>query len=224
VSLGSKEAVVKSTRSYRSPLREAQARETRRRVVSAARDLFLDRGYAATTIAAVARGAEVSADTVYSTFGSKIAVLKAVLDVAVGGDDTDVAILDRPDPQAMRAEPDQRRQVAMFAAGMTAQLERIRPLDDILRGAAAVEPVAADLRTDLQERQRRAAMATVVSWIAAHGPLRDGLSEEEATAVVWTLTSPEVHRMLRETSGWSAQRYEQWLRETLTDGLLPSGP
>src|SRR4051794_6909255 len=114
VSLGPEEAVVKSTRSYRSPLREAQARETRRRVVSAARDLFLDRGYAATTIAAVARGAAVSADTVYSTFGSKIAVLKAVLDVAVGGDDTDVAILDRPDPQAMRAEPDQRRQVAMF--------------------------------------------------------------------------------------------------------------
>jgi AcrR family transcriptional regulator len=203
-------------------LRDAQARETRRRVVAAARELFLDQGYAATTIAAVARRAQVSPDTVYSAFGSKGALLKEVLDVVVGGDDEDVALLDRADPQAMRAEPDQRTQLAMFAAGSTAQLERVRPLDDILRSAAAVDPVAAELRADIQLRQRRAAMRTVVSWIAAHGPLRNGMSETEAAAIVWTLTSPEVHLMLRDTSGWSPQRYEQWLRETLISSLLPS--
>jgi hypothetical protein len=122
-----------------------------------------------------------------------------VLDVVVGGDDEDVALLDLADPQAMRAEPDQRTQLAMFAAGSTAQLERVRPLDDILRSAAAVDPVAAELRADIQLRQRRAAMRTVVSWIAAHGPLRNGMSETEAAAIVWTLTSPEVHLMLRDT-------------------------
>jgi AcrR family transcriptional regulator len=203
-------------------LRDAQARETRRRVVAAARELFLDQGYAATTIAAVARRAQVSPDTVYSAFGSKGALLKEVLDVVVGGDDEDVALLDRADPQAMRAEPDQRTQLAMFAAGSTAQLERVRPLDDILRSAAAVDPVAAELRANIQLRQRRAAMRTVVSWIAAHGPLRNGMSETEAAAIVWTLTSPEVHLMLRDTSGWSPQRNEQWLRETLISSLLPS--
>jgi AcrR family transcriptional regulator len=202
-------------------LRDAQARETRRRVVAAARELFLDQGYAATAIAAVARRAQVSPDTVYSAFGSKVALLKEVLDVVVGGDDERVALLDRTDPQAMRAEPNQRTQLAMFAAGMTAQLERVRPVDDILRSAAAVDPVAAELRADIQLRQRRAAMRTVVSWLAAHGSLRNRMSEEEAAAIVWTLTSPEVHLMLRDTWGWSPQRYEQWLRETLTSSLLP---
>jgi hypothetical protein len=144
-----------------------------------------------------------------------------VLDVVVAGDDEDVAVLQRADPQATRAEPDQRRQLAMFAAGLTGQLERIRPMDDVLRSAAAVDPAAAELRADLQLRQRRTAMAAVVSWVAAHGPLRDGLTEEEATAVTWTLTSPEVHQMLRDTWGWPRERYEQWLRETLVSSLLP---
>jgi AcrR family transcriptional regulator len=219
VSLGRKERAVKSSRSYTSPLRAAQAQDTRRRVLTAARELFVAQGYPATTIAAVARRAEVSPDTVYSAFGSKTALLKGVLDVVVAGDDEDVAVLDRADPQAMRAEPDQRIQLAMFAAGMTGQLERLRPMDDVLRSAAAVDAAAAELRADLQLRQRRSAIATVVSWVAAHGPLR--LPEEEATAITWTLTSPEVHQMLRDTWEWPRERYEQWLRETLTSSLLP---
>ncbi|MDQ1662614.1 MAG: hypothetical protein QOJ68_2594 [Blastococcus sp.] len=221
MSLGRKERDVKSTRTYSSPLRTAQAQETRRRVMSAARELFLEQGYPATTVAAVARRADVSADTIYSGFGTKAALLKAVLDLAVGGDDQDVAVLERSDPQAMRAEHDQRRQLAMFAAGMSAQLERIRPLDDVLRSAAAVDPAAAELRDDLQLRQRRAAMRTIVSWIASNGPLRELLTEDDAVAMVWTLTSPEVHGMLRAASGWTPERYEQWLRETLTSSLLP---
>lgn len=220
-SVRGRETAVKATRNYRSPARDAQARATRRRVVAAAHDLFTEQGFPATTIAAVARRAQVSPDTVYSTFGSKGALLKEVLDVAVGGDDEDVALLDRAGPQAMRTEADQRRQLAMFAEGVTAQLERLRPVDDILRSAAAVDPVAAELRTDIQLRQRRAAMRTIVSWIAEHGPLREGTSQEEASAIVWTLTSPEVHLMLRDSWGWSAQRYEEWIRDTLISTLLP---
>jgi AcrR family transcriptional regulator len=220
-SLGPKEAAVKSTRAYSSPLREAQARETRRRILDSARALFLERGFPATTIASVARRAQVSADTVYSVFGSKANLLKEVLDVVIGGDDEDVPLLERDRPQAVRAEPDQRRQLAMFAADITTQLERVRPLDDILRSAAAVDAAAAALRADLQLRQRREAMRTVVAWIAAHGPLREGLTDDEAAAVVWTLTSPEVHAMLRDTWGWSRERFERWLRETLTASLLP---
>lgn len=147
-----------------------------------------------------------------------------MLDVVIGGDDAESPLLDRADPQAMRAERDQRRQLAMFAAGITRQLERIRPMDDILRSAAAVDSVAADLRADLQLRQRREAMTAIVTWIAAHGPLQEGLSEQDAAAVVWTLTSPEVHQMLRDTWNWTSERYEQWLRETLTASLLPSAP
>lgn len=212
---------VKTPRPYHSQLREAQIRQTRRQVLSSARELFLRDGYPATTVTAIARHAGVAADTVYKAFGTKQALLKELIDVVVGGDDVQTALLDRPGPQAMRLEPNQRRQIAMFAAGVTDQLERIRPTDDILRGAAAVDPDAAALRADVQLRQRRQAMRTVVSWIADHGPLQAGVSADNAAAVVWTLSSPEVHQMLRDAWGWSREQYERWLRETLIATLLP---
>jgi AcrR family transcriptional regulator len=205
-------------------LRATQARETRRRIVDSARTLFLEQGYARTTVAAVAREAAVSTDTVFAVFGTKLGVLKAVLDTTVGGDDRAVPFLQREGPQAMRAEPDQRRQLELFAAGIATQLERVAPVDQMLRGAAAVDAEAAALREDLQQRQRRRAMRTVVGWLAANGPLREGLSEPEATSVVWTLTSPEVYQMLRGDSRWSRRRYERWLRETLESALLPVRP
>jgi AcrR family transcriptional regulator len=100
-------------------------------------------------MAAVAQRAEVSADTVYKRFGSKIALLKAVLDVVVGGDDDDVPLLERADPEMMRTEPDQRRQIALFARGMTVQLERLAPLDAILRSAEPPGRHGSRLDTDL---------------------------------------------------------------------------
>ncbi len=208
------------SRSYTSPIRVEKARQTRRRVIASAHELFLGRGYPATTITAVAALAGVSADTVYTTFGSKSGLLKEVLDVVIAGDDDDVPLLDRPGPRATRAETDPRRQLAQFAAGVTEQLERVRPLDDILRSAAAVDADAAALRADIQLRQRRQAMREVAGWVAARGALRDGLSVEEAAAILWTLTSPETHGMLRVTWGWEARRYEDWLREVLVASLL----
>lgn len=207
-------------RRYNSPVRAQGAQQTRSRIVAAARELFVENGYPATTIAAVAARAQVAADTIYATFGSKLALLKAVLDVVVGGDEQDVALLDRPGPQAMRAETDQVQQVVMLAAGLTEQLERIAPVDAVLRGAAAVDAEAARLRADVQLRQRREAMRTSVSWIARRGALRAGLSEEDAAAVLWTLASPEVHAMYRQAWGWSPERYHVWLRDTLLQTLL----
>jgi AcrR family transcriptional regulator len=216
---------VKASRSYHSPLRAAQARETRRRVLDAAGRLFQERGYPRTTIADVATAAEVAADTVLHLFGSKRGLLKEVMDIVVGGDDEDVAVLQRVDPQEMRREKDQRRQIAMFSAGITTQLERIRPMDDILRSAAAVDADVAALRDDQQLDQRRAAMRSIAGWIAANGPLRTegsaAESVEAAAAILWTLTSPEVHQMLRERWGWTPAAYESWLRHTLDSSLLP---
>lgn len=109
----------------------------------------------------------------------------------------------------------------MFAAGISAQLERVRPMDDLLVSAAAVDADARALRDDLQLRQRRESMTTVAGWIAAHGPLRDDQPVERAAAVIWTLTSPELHRMLREVWGWSAEEYAAWLEDSLAHALLP---
>jgi len=181
---------------------------------------FLDTGYAGSTLVAIAGTAGVSVDTVYKTFGSKIGLLKAVLDVTIGGDDTPVGLLDRAGPQALREETDQRVQARMLAAGVSEQLTRIRPLDDILRSAAAVDQEAAALRHDIQVRQRRQAMRTIVGWIAARGPLRDGLSVNHAAQVVWTLTSPEVHLLMCDTGGWSQEAYRGWLEQAVADGIL----
>ncbi|MEP7054823.1 MAG: helix-turn-helix domain-containing protein [Actinomycetota bacterium] len=207
-------------RPYRSPLRAEQASNTRARILTAARELFTDVGYPRTTIGQVGLAAGVAADTVLHVFGSKKGLLRAVLDVETGGDDADVRVLDRDEPQAMRRETDQRRQIAMFSAGMTEQLERIRPIDDILRSAAAVDVDARELRDDIQLRQRREAMTTIASWIADNGGLRDGVDVPDAADIIWTLTSPEVHQLLRDHCAWDVEKYRRWLRDALERSLL----
>ena len=207
-------------RPYRSTLRAEQAANTRARILASARELFADAGYPQTTLGQVAAAAGVAADTVLHVFGSKKALLRAVLDVVIGGDDAQVRVLDRDEPQAMRRETDQRRQIAMFSAGMTQQLERIRPLDDILRSAAVVDADARELREDIQLRQRREAMTTIALWIAANGDLRFDLGVQDAADIIWTLTSPEVHQLLREHCAWDVEKYQKWLRDVLEQSLL----
>lgn len=209
-------------RRYHSPSRAARAAQTRHRIIVAAQDAFLERGYVQTTLGQVARAAGVAPDTVYKVFGSKIQLLKELLDEVVGGDDQPVAVLDRLGPQALRREPDQHRQLALLAAGVTEQLERIRPLDDVLLGAAAVDGQAAELRAEVQDRQRRSAMTTIVGWVADRGPLREGAAGRAAADTVWVLTSGEVHRMLRDVAGLSAEDYRNWLEDQLVCALLPS--
>ena len=120
----------------------------------------------------------------------------------------------------MQREPDQGAQLAAFAADVSSIIERARPVDDIIRGAAAVDADIAALRTEAQAYRYRN-MRQLVSWLAAKGPLRDGLSEDDAAAIMWTMTSPEVHGLLRVMRGWSPERYAAWLRESLDRILLP---
>jgi AcrR family transcriptional regulator len=213
-------AKVKGKRTYDSSLRKQQASQTRMRILDAAQKRFAERGYAASTIESIASAAGVAVDTVYATFGSKREVLKSLLDVRVGGDDAPIDLLDRPGPQAVRAERDQRRQLAVFASDVSEIIERVRPVDDIIRGAAAVDAEVAALRTRVQE-SRFDSMRTFVSWVVANGPLRESLTEEDAATIVWTLTSPELHGLLRGVRGWSPKRYTAWLGETLARTLLP---
>ena len=213
-------AEVKPGRAYRSGLRAEQARQTRMRVLDAAQTLFGQRGYAGTTMDAIAAEAGVAVDTVYASFGSKRRLLGALLDVRLGGDDQPIAVIDRPEPQAVRREPSQHRQIEQFAKSIVSFVERARPVDDIIRGAAEVDPEIAAMRIDLH-RARYGNMRQLVSWLKANGPLRRGLSEDDAAAIVWTVTSPEVNRLLRAERGWSAERYRAWLADTLAHSLLP---
>jgi AcrR family transcriptional regulator len=212
-------ARVKAKRAYDSSLRKQQASQTKLRILDAAQRLFTDRGYGATTIESIAIEAGVATDTVYASFGNKGGVLHKLLDVRVGGDDSPVALLEREGPQKVRAEPSQRRQLAAFAIDLVQILERARPVDDIMRGASSVDPEIASLRAGMQELRYRN-VRQLVSWLAANGPFRGGVSEEEAAAIIWTLASPEVHGLLRRDRGWSIDRYVAWLSDTLSRTLL----
>jgi AcrR family transcriptional regulator len=212
-------AKVNGRRRYDSTLRKQQAALTRSRILDAAQRLFGDRGYTATTMEAIAAEAGVATDTVYAGFRNKPGVLHSLIDLRVGGDAAPVALLDRERPRAIQAQRDQARQVAGFAADVAAIMERARPVDDIIRGAAEVDPVIAALRRQLQ-LHRYENMRQFVGWLADNGPLRGGMSLDEAAAIVWTQTSPEVHRLLRAERAWTAERYRDWLSETLSRTLL----
>jgi AcrR family transcriptional regulator len=213
-------ASVKSRRPYRSRLRAEQAAQTRLRILEAAGELFADRGYAATTIEAVAARASVAVDTVYAIFGAKKSLLSAVIDHRVTGSTEGSDVLAGEGPHALQTMVDQGQMIAAFAPDVAARIERVRPIDDVMRGAAAIDPDIAELRARMQEN-RFNKLRSFVEWLAASGPLRDDVDVDEAAAIAWTLTSPEVNRLLRDDRGWSSQRYEHWLSTTLLRVLIP---
>jgi AcrR family transcriptional regulator len=208
-------------RAYRSPLRAEQSRLTRSRILDAAERLFLSKGYGATTIAAVASEADVAIDTVYATFGSKRAVLKALMNVRIGGDDQPIPLLERDEPKTSMAEPEQAVRVDRVASGIAAVHERARRIDDLMLSAAGSDPEIAALRADIQQRQRLEGMRIAVKAIKGSSNLQPGLSDKRAADVLWTITGPDVHRLLRDQRGWTADEYRIWLADTLKRLLLP---
>jgi AcrR family transcriptional regulator len=205
-------------RAYNSALRTEQAARTRELIVEAATALFLSRGYARATIKDIASAAGVAADTVYTIFGSKVRVLTAVLDMqlAPGGE---ASIMDTAEPLAVRDEIDQRRQLQMFARDMAAISTRIRPIFEVLRTAAAVEPEVGEVFSGM-EQHRLAHMRQVASWLARRGPLR--VSRDRAADIIWALASPDLARMLCDVQGWSEAQHAAWLEDTLMLVLFPA--
>jgi AcrR family transcriptional regulator len=205
-------------RPYASPVREEQAARTRARILEAAGELFESNGYARTTIRAVAERAGVATDTVYAVFGTKVRVLTALIDqrlVPMAGVDN---VMDRPEALAIRDEPDQRRQLELYARDIADLGERVRPVYEILRTAAAVEPDVATVHAEM-DRYRLANMRRAAEWVSANGPLRVDL--DRAAEVIWILASPDVGRMVREGCAWSRDEYADWLADTLVRTLLP---
>lgn len=213
-------ASVKSRRPYRSRLRAEQAAQTRLRILEAAGDLFAERGYGATTIDAVAASAGVAVDTVYAAFGTKKGMLSALIDLRVTGSSEGSDVLAGEGPRALRKVSNQRQMLAGFAADIVPRIERARSIDDVIQSAGAIDPEIAELRALMQEN-RLSKLRTFIEWLAANGALRRDIDVDEAATIAWTLTSPEVNRLLRDVRGWSSQRYEGWLSTTLVRVLLP---
>jgi len=211
---------VKSRRPYRSRIREERARANREAILQAARERFTTDGYPRTSVASIAADAGVSEDLVYVLFTNKRRLLVEVLNFSVTGELDSPRVLEQQGPRAVRDEKDQRRQIAMFAADITRRTDRARPIDDVMRSAALVDESVAEKHREMHAT-RLANLTQFVSWVAAHGPLREGISLDEAAATVWALTGPDVHRLLIDDLGWDLERYATWVRRTLEDALLP---
>jgi AcrR family transcriptional regulator len=202
---------------------QARTRLARAAVVEAARTLFLERGYGATTIEAISELADVPSATVYRLFASKHGILKALLDVSIVGDDENVPMADRPQIRTLLAEPDPREQLAGFVA-ITAQVNTgIAPLYRVLVSAAGTDADAAAL-LDAVTRQRHQGQRLIARSLARAGALRPGLRERDAADIIHALLSPELYRLLVIDRGWKAERYQPWLATTLIDQLLPRTP
>ena len=206
-------------RDYRSELRAAQAQETRRSIVAAATRLFVEGGYGATTIDAVAEAAGVSRKTVFTAVGGKLDLLKLALDWAVAGDDQAVALSDRA---AIRRWMDQAdpRQVLDGLAGMLAEIgARVGALYGALEVAAGIDPAARELAEELQRRRLDDARKVV-------GPLRDmkalttDITYQEAVDLVWLAMDPALFGRLVRVRRWSTSRFKEWFASTLCRQLL----
>jgi AcrR family transcriptional regulator len=206
-------------RPYRSPLRAAHAGQTQRAIIDAATRLFVEIGYGATSIDAIAQAAGVSRATVFTAVGGKAALLKRAYDVALVGDDEPVSLPDRAASRAIRAEPDPRRYLELYA-GLVADLGgRVAAVYEAVRGAASADP---DVRPvwDKIQQERRIGAAHVVADTAAKGPLRDGIDAESAADIVWVLNDPGLYHLLVNVRGWPAERYREWLAASLQHELL----
>jgi AcrR family transcriptional regulator len=208
------------TRRYDSRRRELAAGETRRAIVSAARELFVDDGYVTTTVEKSAQRAGVSKPTVFASVGNKRALLKAARDLAMAGDDEPVPIAQRSWFREALAEPDPRQSVQLHARNVAQVHRRAGDVVEVLRVAAAADE---ELRKmwHAAELERRADAAVFVDALRRKGPLRAGLDRESAIDIVWLFTGPEAFQRLVRARRWSLRRYEDWLAQTFLDQLLP---
>src|SRR4051794_20242302 len=174
---------VKTSRRYESAGRQEQARQTRRDVLAAAKALFLERGYAATTMADVATEAGVAVQTVYSAGGGKAALLKGVLDTTIVGDDERVPVSGRPEIARVTAETDGRRKLQLFARYLSGVHQRLSPVVRVLQAAADSDEDAARLWEGLHS-ERYQGMTEFATNIKEQRLLRRGMTVERAAAVL----------------------------------------
>ena len=211
---------VKPRRRYDSSNRQEQARRSRRLVLEAARRLFLDQGYAVTTVSEIAAAAGVSVETVYKAFGNKPGLVKAVFDVSIVGDDEPVPMVQRELVQRIRAEPDPRRKLAMYGDHLTETAPRSVPVQLLVRAAAASDAAAAGV-WDQMLAERLTGMTLFANHLHEEGHLRADVSVEEARDVLWTYNSTELYELLVIHRGWTPDRYGQWVADALVAALLP---
>ena len=193
---------------------------SRREILEAAHRLFLEHGYVATSIPAIAAEAGVAVQTIYNTVGSKREVMGGVIELAVRGpaypaspsESVGQRIRDASDPNLI---------VELLADWLVAAHERTAAISVAIRQAAAVDPELAELEQTLAD-QRFTGYREAARELARRGGLRNGLGPEQAAATIWSLGHPDAYRFLVKRRGWTPRRYRRWLTDELSAAILPS--
>jgi len=196
-------------------LRQAQVAHTEQRILAAATELFLEGGYLATTLEAVARRAQVGARTVYLRFGTKAALFKRVIDVAIAGDTEPVDVLGRDWMQAALTAPTAAERIAASAAASRQIMQRTGALFAVAQQAAAVEPLVAGFWQQGRE-QTRHAFALFWARMAEDGLLGPGADLTWLTDTTSILAAAETYLLITRTAGWDLDEYERWLIRTFS--------
>ena len=195
------------------PLRQAQIAQTEQRIVAAATELFLADGYLATTLEAVARRAQVGARTVYLRFGTKAALFKRVVDVAIVGDTEPVDVLGRDWMQAALTASTAAERIAASAAAGRQIMERTGALFAVAQQAAAIEPLIAGFWQQGREQTRH---AHAVFWtrMADDGLLDPRLDLDWLIDTTTILAAAETYLLITRLTSWDLDAYQDWLATT----------
>lgn len=212
----------KTTRGYRAPRREQQARRTRARILAAARAEFLRSGYAGATMRVIAAAAEVSVQSVEQIFGTKRELLRTVVDVALAGDDEPGGVEERDWVRRAQAATDVDECLRITAAGVREIDERVADVLAVLDQAARSDSEIAALARRFDE-QRLTGAHGIVAGLSALAPLRPDTDHTAAADTMWLLMDPVVYRRLTRDRGWSAQDYERWFVTSTRRLLLDEG-
>ncbi|QDP99026.1 TetR/AcrR family transcriptional regulator [Microlunatus elymi] len=188
-------------------------------MIAAAQTLFLERGYAATTMEAISRQSDVPSATVYRLFSSKLGILRAMIAVSVDGTPEAIPLPEQPEARELLKSQDPTEQLAGFAAICRQVNDRTCQLYQVLVSAAASDPAAADLLAELA-KQRKAGQDRIARALSRDKSLRPGLRQRDAADIIHALMSPELYRLLVIDRGWKPDKYQSWLAGTLIDQLL----
>jgi AcrR family transcriptional regulator len=201
-------------RDVKAPTKRAQrARETRQRIVAAARELFVDQGYGATTLQDVAAAAGVAVQTIYFIFGNKRMLLKELVDVTIAGDDEPVATMDRPWFRDAMATGTADQHLRAHVAGTLRILQRVAAISRMVEAAAAMDAEVAALWPE--DDLRFAVHSTAATALMAKPGARPDVPAEQAADLLYGLLSPELYLVFVGERGWPPGRWEQWVHQTL---------
>ena len=206
-------------RRYESAHRQEQAGQTRTAILAAAAKLFVDPGYAATPLTAVAAEAGVAVQTVYKVFGSKKSLLSALVDVTVAGDDEPVPLAQRQFVADIGALTDARAKLARYAQHLTETHDRQAQVMLALAGAATADPDAAAIwRKNVDER--RHGMTMFAGELVSTGQLRPDHTVDTVADVLWLAMDVRNYDWLVRQRGWPVERFEEWYVDTVAAAVL----